>query len=431
MHPMSFFGSRLGRAGKRRLAALALATSALTALPQAFFASSAAAQSAGGEPVITAEDQAGFERWLGVFAQAATDVGIAQETIDRSLSGLNLSARVIAANENQPEFTRPIWQYLETAVSDTRIETGQQKLAEQAALLAQAEAQYGVPGRYLVAIWGMETNYGSFLGTHNVFEALATLGYEGRRTSYGRSQLLAALKIVDRGDKDPATMIGSWAGAMGNTQFIPTTYLDFAVDGDQDGRRDLWNSLPDVFSSTANYLERSGWERGLDWGKEVRLPDAFDYDLVDRSIRKPLSEWAALGITDNDGDPLPSVAVPGRIVLPAGHRGPAFVVFKNFEAILRYNNSTSYAIAVGHLADRIAGGLTFSQAWPTDVLPLSRSQRLELQSLLNARGFNAGKVDGIVGANTRNAIKAFQRSAGLIPDGYPSTALLDRLRGEG
>jgi lytic murein transglycosylase len=291
------------------------------------------------------------------------------------------------------------------------------------------EARYGVPKQYLTAIWGLETSYGAIMGGFNVFEALATLAFEGRRMRFGREQLLAALRIVEEGHKDPERMTGSWAGAMGHTQFIPTTFLQYAVDGDGDGRRDMWDSLEDVFASTASYLAEADWRKGERWGREVLLPPGFDHAFTGMDKARPLTEWRERGIRMTSGALIPAVDdMEGAIILPAGADGPAFMVYPNFRSIMRYNNSTAYALAIGHLADRIVGAGGIEGDWPRDDRPLTRSEREEMQRLLNELGHDAGPVDGILGAQTRAAVRAFQKGADLPPDGYASARLLERLR---
>jgi len=284
-----------------------------------------------------------------------------------------------------------------------------------------------VPPEIVVAIWGMESNYGSNFGNTPTLSALATLGFDGRRESWARGELMAALKIIEAGDIDRGHMIGSWAGAMGQTQFMPSAFMSYAVDGDGDGRRDIWGSMPDVIASTANFLARSGWQPGQAWGAEVRLPQGFDYVRADASVRQSTAQWQAEGVASVDGQALPPLA-DASILLPAGARGPAFLTGPNFRTILRYNNSTNYALAVGLLAQRLSGAAGVQAAWPRDVQPLSRSQVRELQEGLNAGGFDAGTPDGVMGPATRSAVRRFQQKLGLPADGYPSVELLERLR---
>lgn len=369
-----------------------------------------------------------FAQWRDGFRVQALAAGITAQTFDSAFDGIEPDDSVVAADRSQPEFTRPVWQYLETAVSAARVRNGQGRLQENDAALQRIDATYGVDKEAVVAIWGMESNFGLQMGNKNVIRSLATLAYEGRRPDFGRDQLIAALQILQHGDVPASYMIGSWAGAMGQTQFIPTTYNQYAVDFDGDGRRNIWGSSTDALASTANYLHASGWQRGLTWGFEVRLPQNFDYSLAEMSIRKPLAEWQKMGIQPLSGR-LPDVQASVSLLLPAGYRGPAFLVTDNFRAILKYNNSSSYALAVGLLADSFKGGGQLVGRWPVEDTPLSRSERIELQQSLASKGLQPGTVDGIIGANTRQAIRAYQKSIGLPADGYPTNALLTRLRG--
>ena len=294
--------------------------------------------------------------------------------------------------------------------------------------MAAIERSYGVDSDVVLAIWGMESNYGDNRGSMPVIESLATLAYEGRRRDFAEEQLIAALRILQSGDVDPAHMVGSWAGAMGHTQFMPTSYLSTAVDFDGDGRRDVWSSDPtDALASAANYLADAGWQRGRPWGMEVRLPAGFNYGSADQANRRPVSDWSARGVTRLDGSALPDHG-PAAIIAPAGARGPAFAVYQNFFVIKKYNNATSYAMGVGHLGDRIAGGGAFAGAWPRGERELSRTEKVELQERLTARGFSTGKMDGVIGPDTIDAIRAWQSAQGLMPDGFATASLLQALR---
>lgn len=371
-----------------------------------------------------------FEQWRSRFRTLALGRGISASTFDQAFAGVEPDLAVIAADRSQPEFTKPVWEYLATAVSPLRVRNGKSLLIQQAGLLAALEARYGIEPARLVAFWGMESNYGNNMGNKSVIRSLATLAYEGRRPDFAQDQLIAALGILQHGDVTPERMIGSWAGAMGQTQFIPTTYDQYAVDFDGDGRRDIWGSTADALASTANYLKASGWQDGKPWGYEVRVPANFDYSLADMGVRKTLAEWTALGI-QGLGLPQPA-ANPGdtaSLLLPAGYRGPAFLVFNNFRTILKYNNSTSYALGVALLSERYRDAGQITAGWPTDDLPLSRSERIELQQRLAALGLDPGSADGIIGTNTRKAIRTYQQSQRLPADGYPSQQLLQRLRG--
>lgn len=367
-----------------------------------------------------------FAEWLARFRESARAAGIDEATLDTALAGVRLQHRAVVADRSQPEFTRALWDYLDAAVSPQRVSIGQQKLAEWRAEADAASARYGVPAPVLVAVWGIESNYGRNHGDVPVIDALATLGFEGRREAWAKGELIAALRILQNKDIDRAHMVGSWAGAMGQTQFMPSSFLAYAVDGDGDGRRDIWGSMPDVLASTANYLARAGWQAQEPWGAEVRLPAGFDPARADAALRQSAAQWAAEGVTAVDGGALPAMA-DAAILLPAGVRGPAFLVGRNHRALLRYNNSTSYALAVSLLSQRIAGGPGVQAGWPRDQRPLSRSEVQALQAGLNRLGFDSGAADGQFGPATRQALRAFQRSQGLPADGHPTPALLQRV----
>ena len=373
-----------------------------------------------------AEHEQKFVRWVADFRASARAAGIDEATLQSAFDGVRFVPRAVAADRAQPEFTRTVWAYLDSAVSAQRIARGQDKLQQLRAQVDAITARYGVPTEVIFAIWGMESNFGSNVGDIPTIDALATLGFEGRREQWARGQLLAALKILQNRDIDRAQMIGSWAGAMGQTQFLPSNFLAYAVDADGDGRRDIWGSVPDVVASTANFLARSGWQAGQPWGLEVRLPAGFDYARAD-DVRQPASQWAGEGVQSLDGAPLPALD-GASILLPAGARGPAFLVGNNFRTILRYNNSTSYALAVGLLAQRLAGGAGVQAPWPRDLQALSSSQVRALQTALNARGFDTGTPDGTMGPATRRGIRQYQLSQGLPADGYPTLELLQRLQ---
>ncbi|MCG6575326.1 lytic murein transglycosylase [Pseudomonas sp. AF32] len=371
-----------------------------------------------------------FAQWQAGFRKEALAAGIRADLFDRAFIGVSPDMSVIKADRSQPEFTRPVWEYLDGALSPLRVSKGKSLMQQNAQVLQNIEQRYGVDRAALVAVWGMESNFGQFQGNKSVINSLATLAYEGRRPGFAHAQLIAALQILQQGDITPEKMLGSWAGAMGQTQFIPTTYNTHAVDFDGDGRRDIWGSSTDALASTAHYLQSSGWQRGQPWGFEVELDEGFDYSLADGTIRKPVSEWIGLGVSTYAGMPIPpgDRQLSASVLLPAGHRGPAFLVFDNFRAILKYNNSSSYALAVGLLSARFTGeGLVYGQ-WPRDDLPLSRTERIELQTLLSQHNYDAGNPDGIIGANTRKAIRSAQQSFGWPADGYPTHKLLEALR---
>ena len=368
-----------------------------------------------------------FARWVDAFSRNALAAGINQETLHIAFDNVRFVPRVIELDRSQPEFTRTVGDYLDNALSTQRIARGQEKLLQLRPDVDTIAARYGVPAEVLVAIWGMESNYGSNVGDIPTIDALATLGFEGRREEWARGQLLAALKILQNHDIDRAQMIGSWAGAMGQTQFLPSNFLAYAVDADGDGRRDIWGSVADVMASTANFLAKSGWQAGQPWGLEVVLSPGFDYAHADADVRQPASVWAKEGVQSMDRAPLPALA-DSAILLPVGARGPAFLVGPNFRTILRYNNSTSYALAVSLLAQRLANGPAVQATWPRDLQALTRSQLLALQTALNARGFDSGTPDGMMGPATQRGVRQYQRSMSLPADGYPTLDLLQRLQ---
>lgn len=392
-------------------------------------ASSATASAAAALPATSAAPapRVSYAEWLRGLRAEALGQGIRPQTFDRAFASVKLSDRVVELDRAQPEFTRQPWQYLDSMVSDARVQQGRQKMQENAALLQRVTQRTGVPAEILVAHWGAESDYGRGTGSFSVLDALTSLAYEGRRASYFRTELLAALRILDSGDIAPERMSGSWAGAMGQTQFMPTVFLKNALDEDGDGRRDIWGSLPDVFASTAKFVQGNGWRAGERWGEEVALPAGFPYDQAEYTITKPLSEWRALGVRPLNGGELAGDGNAAVLVL-GGHTGPAFLVRENFRVIMRYNPSTSYALAVALLADRLVGRPGVQGSWPRNELALSRDERMELQQRLAALGMDPGAQDGIVGANTRTAVRRFQQSIGAVPDGFATKSLLERLR---
>lgn len=389
-----------------------------------FVALAPAAFSAPPAPALTQD----FRAWRAMFALRAVDAGIGGATLAAALGGLEPDRSILALLDSQPELDRAVWDYLDLIVSDERIMRGRAKLAEHEALLDSIEAAHGVDRHILVAIWGIESTFGDKIGSRGVVRSLATLACcGGRRARYGEEQLLAALRIVERGDQTAADMVGSWAGAMGQTQFIPTTFDAFAVDFDRDGRRDLWTNAADALASTANYLVQSGWQAGEPWGEEATVPRRFDFAAT-ADVHQSSEAWRFLGVRPVLGrSRLQSPRT--ALLMPVGARGPAFLVTTNFRAILRYNNAVPYALAVGHLADRLAAGPPFSGIWPRDERPLLGPEREELQRLLNRNGYLAGAVDGIVGPATKAAVRAYQQGLGVPADGYPTVELLERLRG--
>lgn len=387
-------------------------------------------------PVVPTGDNLGiqstqtFEQWRESFRKEALAAGVNPSLFDRTFAGITPDISVIRADRSQPEFSRPVWEYLDGALSAQRVRKGQMLLKQHANTLAAIEQRYGVDRRILVAIWGMESNFGSFQGTKSVIRSLATLAYEGRRRGFAQTQLLAALQILQQGDITPEKMLGSWAGAMGQTQFIPTTYNTLAVDFEGDGRRDIWGSPVDALASIAHYLQISGWQKGQPWGFEVELPNTFNYSLADGEIRKSVAEWKQLGVNlPNDASmPRGSEQLCAALLLPAGYRGPGFLILDNFRAAFKYNNSTSYTLAANLLSERFTGAGLISSEWPEDEQQLNRSERMELQTLLSRHNYDAGNADGIIGTNTRKAIRAAQQSFGLPADGYPTPEFLEVLR---
>lgn len=386
-------------------------------------------------PVPDAADRtAAFATWVeGVKAEARTK-GISQSTLDAAFERVDLNERVIELNENQPEFSRAIWDYMDSAVSSDRVSKGRQMMRKYRKSMGRAERKHGVPSSIITAIWSLESNFGQNLGGFNVIEALATLGFEGRRALFGREQLLAALRILENGDISAGRMIGSWAGAMGQTQFIPTVFLQYAEDGNGDGKRNLWDTRADVFASTANYLEQKGWVEDAPCFDEVRVPEGFDYAQADIGTEKSIRDWSDMGVTLWDGRSLKrrseqDASAPAAILLPAGHKGPAFIAYPNFKVVLAYNNAISYALAICQLSNRFNGGTGFHTPWPREETPiLSRTDRVELQMLLAQRKYDVGEPDGVIGRRTREAIRGYQRGAGMKPDGFATLALLQSLR---
>lgn len=370
----------------------------------------------------------GFERWIDGFKRRAMAQGITAQTLEKAFRNARYNADAISRDRNQSEFTKTLWEYLDSAVSDSRIRNGKAALQEHGAKLDRIEAKYGVDKEAIVAIWGLESAYGAVRGKTEVIPAMATLAYDGRRGAFFEEQLIAALRILQNGDTDVQGMTGSWAGAMGHTQFMPTSYLDYAQDFNGDGRRDIWSDDPtDALASTANYLKRFGWVKGMPWGVEVQLPRGFDYALADRKIKKMPNQWGRLGVRGMDGNAVPNFG-SASILLPAGADGVALMIFKNFEVIERYNAADAYVIGVGHLSDRIAGKGDFRASWPRGDRALRSAERKELQERLTRAGFSTQGVDGRIGPNTIAAIRSFQKARGLTPDGYPSMALLQKLR---
>ena len=362
---------------------------------------------------------------------AAKAAGVTRATFDVAFQGFTPDPTVVEAANFQPEYVKPIGEYIDRVVSDKRITTGKQMLIDNKALLDQLEAKYGVDRHIIVAIWGVESNYGTQPGDKNIIRSLGTLYCTGTKAKFAKPQIVTALKILQHGDINLQGMNGSWAGAMGHTQFIPTTYTRFAIDQDGDGKRDIWDNIPDALGSTASYLRASKWQPGQTWGYEVSVPKGIDPKKVSPSTAKSLGDWQKLGFVRVNGEPYPRPGDKATLFSPEGARGPSFLVLNNFRSILHYNTATSYALGVGHLADRLAGGGPFVHPWPTDETHLSLDQRTELQQLLITKGLLTGDADGVIGPATLEAVKTYQRSKGLPVDGFPSLTILKDLQAGG
>ena len=370
-------------------------------------------------------NSADFVRGLWPLAEAR---GVSRSAFEAAFAGYNYLPKVIELTKTQPEFSQTVQQYLDRRVTAGQAQKGRAMRAEWNQTLTGSEQRWGVQPEFVLAIWGMETNYGGFMGGEHTIHALATLTEGGYRKDFFRDELLTALRIISDGHVSPDNMTGSWAGAMGHTQFMPSSFMRYAVDYNGDGRKDIWNSVQDALGSTANYLDNFGWRPGETWGYEVKLPSGFDHAGARQLERAPLRQWQAMGIQRVSGKPFPRPSDPGRLYMPAGASGPTFLLLPNFDVIKRYNNSDSYALAVGHLADRIIGGDDFSTPWPAGDYALTSSQRAELQTQLGRAGYDVGSPDGVIGPKTRAAVIAYQQRAGLAVDGHISGRLLDRLK---
>jgi lytic murein transglycosylase len=385
-----------------------------------------------GHPLMTADairaSAANFRSCLeGLWPQASRR-GVSRPVFDAQFAGLTPDLRIMDLLDGQPEFSKSFWDYLDLLVSDARIQTGREILARHRPTFESVEKAYGVDRHIIAAIWGVESNYGTQVGDRSVVRSTATLACIGRRQDYFREELLSALEILARGDVRPDDLKGSWAGAFGPTQFMPTSFKRFAVDFDGDGRRDVVSSIPDLIASTANNLKKDGWTAGQTWGYEVVVPQGFNFLLADRSRLMSVREWEHAGIRRAGGKPFARLDDRAYLLVPAGAQGPGFLMLPNFRAIMKYNPSEAYALAIGHLADRLRGGEPFVQPWPRHERVLTRAERYELQQLLARRGFDVGEPDGRLGAKTRVALRQFQASVGSVPDGFASATILDRLR---
>jgi membrane-bound lytic murein transglycosylase B len=372
---------------------------------------------------------ANFESCLGRLWPLAARRHISRASFDRYVRGLTPDLYIMDLLDRQPEFTKAFWDYLDILVSDARIQDGRALLAKHKAIFDRVERAYGVDRYIITAIWGVESNYGTLGGDRPVLRSTATLACVGRRQHYFRDEFLAALEILHRGDLRPEQLKGSWAGAFGPTQFMPTSFKRYAVDFDGDGRRDVVDSVADLIASTANNLKKDGWNPGSTWGYEVVVPKGFNYLLADRSRRLTLHEWQMRGVHRVGGKAFPRPSDHAYLLIPAGSQGPAFLMLHNFRVIMKYNPAEAYALAIGHLADRLRGGDDFVQPWPRHEPVLTLAQRREMQELLLRKGFNVGEPNGRFGAKTRAAIRDYQAAHGLIPDGFASATILARLRG--
>jgi membrane-bound lytic murein transglycosylase B len=385
-----------------------------------------------GHPLMTAAAiqaaAANFQGCIENLWPLAARRGISRAVFQNATASLTPDLRIMDLLDNQPEFSKSFWDYLDILVTDARIQKGRELLEKYRATFDAAERAYGVDRYIITAIWGVETNYGTQAGDRPVVRSTATLACVGRRQNYFRDEFLSALEILQHGDVRPERLVGSWAGAFGPTQFMPTAFKKFAVDFDHDGRRDVIDSVPDLVASTANNLIKDGWVSGQTWGYEVVVPANFDFTLSERVRVMSARDWERQGITRAGGQPFPHPDVQGFLLVPAGVQGPGFLMLANFRAIMKYNPSEAYALAIGYLADRLRGGGPFLQAWPRYERVLTRAERLELQQLLANHGYDVGEPDGHLGAKTRSAIRDFQAKIGQVPDGFASAVVLDRLR---
>jgi membrane-bound lytic murein transglycosylase B len=388
---------------------------------------------ASGHPLMTAaairQAAANFDNCVASMWPDAARRNITQDNFQRFTAGLAPDLRIMDLMDAQPEFTKSIWDYLDILVNDNRLAKGKEVLAKYKAQFDATEKAYGVDRYVIAAIWGIESNYSTQIGDRSVLQSTATLACVGRRQPYFKEEFLSALEILNRGDLKPEQLRGSWAGAFGPTQFMPTAFKRYAVDADSDGRRDVVDNPADLIASTANNLKKDGWQTGQSWGYEVTVPQGFNYMLADRAKTMTMAQWERLGIKRANNQPFPHPNDKGYLLAPAGAEGPGFLMLQNFRVIMKYNPAEAYALAIGHFADRLRGGPPFAQPWPRQERELSRAERLELQQLLAQRGFYRGTPDGQFGGETRQALRNFQASIGAPADGFASAQMLDRLRG--
>jgi membrane-bound lytic murein transglycosylase B len=388
---------------------------------------------ASGHPLMTAaairDGAANFDNCVAAMWPDAARRNISQDSFQRFTAGLSPDLRIMDLLDAQPEFTKSIWDYLDILVNDNRLAKGREVLAKYKAQFDATEKTYGVDRYIIASIWGIESNYSTQIGDRSVLQSTATLACIGRRQAYFKDEFLSALEILHRGDLRPEQMRGSWAGAFGPTQFMPTAFKRFAVDADGDGRRDVVDDPADLIASTANNLKKDGWQAGQSWGYEVVVPQGFNYMLADRAKAMTVAQWQSLGIARPNNQPFPQATEKAYLLAPAGAAGPGFLMQQNFRVIMKYNPAEAYALAIGHFADRLRGGQPFVQPWPRQERELSRAERLELQQLLANRGFYKGTPDGQFGGQTRDALRGFQASIGAPADGFASADVLERLRG--
>ena len=387
---------------------------------------------ASGHPLMTADAiraaAANFHTCLDHLWPLAAKRSVSRSVFDAYTASLTPDLRIMDLLDNQPEFTKSFWDYLDILVNDARLQKGREILQQYRTTFDAVEKAYGVDRYIIAAIWGVESNYGTMGGDRPVIRSTATLACVGRRQNYFREEFLSTLEILQRGDVRPDRLVGSWAGAFGPTQFMPTAFKKYAVDFDRDGRRDVVDSVPDVIASTANNLKKDGWATGQTWGYEVVVPATFNFLLAEKGRMMTIRDWERQGITRPGGKPFPRGTDRAFLLVPAGVQGPGFLMLPNFQVIMKYNPAEAYALAIGHLADRLRGGEPFAQDWPRYERVLSRAERLELQQLLARHGYNVGEPDGQLGAKTREAIRDFQSKTGQVPDGFASAAVLDKLR---
>ena len=370
----------------------------------------------------------GFRDCLNNIKADALKQGVPAATVDRAFQGLTPDQKVVDLDNRQPEFSLTYAKYVGGTVSLDRIQKGQQKMAQHRALLDQLQAEYGIPPQYLMAFWGIETNYGTFMGDFRVVRSVATLACMTKRRDFFSNETVQALRILNNNHMTSEQMRGSWAGAMGNMQFMPSTFTRWAVDRDGNGRIDIWNSLPDAFASAANFLRGIGFKPGLPSSEEVMLPAGFPLDQADTTVEKPVKAWASMGVKKMNGGALPAVDDAASILLPAGFRGPAFIIYPNFKAVMNWNRSTLYALSVGILARQIAGGPPVQQQAPADDAPISRDTVIDMQNRLARLGLYKGETDGLLGPKTRSALRLFQQQQALPADGHPTQESIRRLQ---